>query len=49
MITLEELQKELDVKLGLQKQFETSYAQLIGQIQLLNHLIEKEKSLVKAE
>ena len=47
MITLENLKEELKEKEALKKQTETVYIQIIGQIQLLNSLIQKEEATEK--
>ena len=47
MITLENLKEELKEKESLRKQTETVYIQIIGQIQLLNSLIQKEEAMEK--
>lgn len=47
MITLEDLKKTLTEKEVLKKQTETVYMQIMGQIQLLSFLIEKEEKAEK--
>jgi hypothetical protein len=44
MITLENLKEMLKEKEALKKQTETIYMQVMGQIQLLNSMIQKEET-----
>jgi hypothetical protein len=46
-MTRDELKKILEEKEILKQQTETVYMQLIGQIQLLNTLIQKEETIIK--